>query len=274
MPAPGPAIECTGVTYAYERGAPALRDVSLRVDPGELLAVVGPNGGGKTTFIKILTGFLSPTRGTVRVLGTTPAAARRAGRIGYVPQRSSANRDFPISVEQMVALTSDAARARGAMDLVNISPLARTHVGALSGGQFQRALIARALAMEPEILLLDEPAVGIDAKGQAEFEAILRRIRAERSLTLVLVSHDLRTIATGGASCDRVACLRRTLHFHAAPDGLTPAILGEVFRHDLEWVFGDVHVDAHPASECEHDHPHHHHDHPEQAPQKPDGGGS
>jgi len=254
MPATQPAIECTGVSFAYDRGATALRDVSLTVDRGELLAVVGPNGGGKTTFIKLLLGLLSPTAGTVRVLGLNPARARREGRIGYVPQRSTAQMHFPISVEQMVALGSNPAQARAALELVRIPELAREHVGALSGGQFQRAMIARALAMEPELLLLDEPAVGIDAKGQQEFEGILKSIRNERSITLVLVSHDLRTIATGGASCDRVACLRQSLHFHNAPDGLTPSILGEVFRHDLEWVFGDVHVDAHKASECDHDH--------------------
>lgn len=248
------AIECCSVSYSYDRRGSAIEDVSLSVARGELLAVVGPNGGGKTTFVNLLMGFLRPTKGEVRILGGSPLRARRAGQIGYVPQRSTAERGFPISVEQMVALGADRARAHAALDLVNAGELANKHVGALSGGQFQRALIARALAMEPEILLLDEPAVGIDAKGQAEFAQILKRIREERSLALVLVSHDLRTIATGGASCDRVACLRRSLHFHDAPGGLTPGILGEVFRHDLEWVFGDVHVDAHHASECEHDH--------------------
>ncbi len=251
-----PAIECNGVSYTYGRGAPALRGISLTVKRGELLAVVGPNGGGKTTFIKLLLGLLNPTEGDMRVLGMPPARARREGRIGYVPQRSTAQRQFPISVAQMVALGSSKAKAHDALELVGIPDLAHEHIGALSGGQFQRAIIARALAAKPELLLLDEPAVGIDAKGQAEFEGILKRIREERSITLVLVSHDLRTIATGGASCDRVACLRQSLHFHNAPDGLTPAILGEVFRHDLEWVFGDVHVDAHHASECQNDHHH------------------
>lgn len=268
----GAAIRCESVGYAYEGGVEALRDVSLTVDRGEMLAVVGPNGGGKTTFIRLLLGMIEPTRGRLRVLGLSPERARRAGMIGYVPQHSRANRRFPISVEKMVALSSDRVRAREALSLVGLGELGDRHVGALSGGQFQRALIARSLAMEPELLLLDEPSVGIDAGGQAEFARLLSRIHDEREMTVVLVSHDLRTIATGGASCDRVACLRRTLHFHDAPGGLTPAILGEVFRHDLEWVFGDVHIDAHTAESCDHDHPHDHHENG--ADGAPDGGGS
>lgn len=103
--------------------------------------------------------------------------------------------------------------------------------------------------------MLDEPTVGIDAAGQQRFSALIERLNKGLGLTIVVVSHDLRTIAT---SCDRVACLRRTLHYHDAQGGLTPAVLAEVFSHDIEAVFGEVHIDAHAAADC-HDPTHHHH---------------
>ena len=125
--------------------------------------------------------------------------------------------------------------------------MAGRHFGSLSGGQMQRVLMARALAGSPRLLLLDEPTVGIDAAGQQQFSEMLRRVQGELGVTVIIVSHDIRTVAAG---CDRVACLSRTLHFHAAPAGLTPAVLAEVFRHDVSAIFGDVHVDAHSAGEC------------------------
>ena len=116
--------------------------------------------------------------------------------------------------------------------------------------------IARALAAEARVLALDEPTVGIDAVGQKQFAELVRTLHRDLGLAVLLVSHDLRTIAGGAATCDRVACLRGKLHFHASPTGITPQILAEVFQHDLAGVFGDVHVDAHKASECGHDHGH------------------
>jgi zinc transport system ATP-binding protein len=121
-------------------------------------------------------------------------------------------------------------------------------------------MIARALAGRPRILLLDEPTVGIDVAGQHRFADLMRSLHERLHLTIVLVTHDIRAIATGS---DRVACLSRTLHSHTAPEGLTPAVLAEVFRHDVAAIFGDVHIHAHPAADCpdpshEHAHPHDH----------------
>ncbi|MEX2217784.1 MAG: hypothetical protein WD749_03410, partial [Phycisphaerales bacterium] len=116
--------------------------------------------------------------------------------------------------------------------------------------------IARALASRPRLLLLDEPTVGIDIAGQQRFSALLRTLHERLGLTIIVVSHDIRTIAAGS---DRVACLSRTLHSHTAPEGLTPAVLAEVFSHDVAAIFGDVHVDAHLARECpDPAHPHAH----------------
>ena len=137
------------------------------------------------------------------------------------------------------------------MRLVGVSELAERHIGALSGGQLQRAMIARALFSRPRILVLDEPTVGIDAVGQAQFAELLAAVHAELRPTMIVVSHDLRAITAGS---DRVACLARRLHSHTAPAGLTPEVIAEVFSHDVVGLGaggrGAVHVHAHAAADC------------------------
>lgn len=259
-----PAIEIRDVSFAYARpGGPptiALDRVSLRVRQGERLGILGPNGGGKSTLLKLLLGLLRPSAGEIRVMGGTPEDARRARLVGYVPQRVGAELAFPISVREAVAMAAEldlsplarlGASRRALIDQVleqvGATEIADRPVGKLSGGQLQRVMIARALASRPRVLLLDEPTVGIDPVGQQRFGGLVTRLRDELGLTILIVSHDVRAIAAG---CDRVACLSRTLHYHDAPAGLTPAVLAEVFKHDLAAVFGDVHLDAHRAAEC------------------------
>lgn len=227
---------------------------------GERLGILGPNGGGKSTLLKLTMGLLAGHVGEIRVFGKTPEESRRQGLVGYVSQRVEAELGFPLSVSQVVEMSA----ARGvsawrslprdrrervalAMEVVGITSCAEIPIGELSGGQLQRAMIARALAGGPRLLMLDEPTVGIDVVGQQQFAELLGGVRAKLGVTIVVVSHDLRTIAAG---CDRVACLSRTLHSHTAPRGLTPKVLAEVFSHDVAAVFGDIHVDAHLAHDC------------------------
>jgi len=267
-----PAVEFENVTFGYERGKPALESVSLRVERGERLGVLGPNGGGKTTLLGLALGLLSPDSGTVRVAGKTPEDARKAGAIGALLQTAHENDALPVTAREVVTLgvsarlapwkrvsTAQRERIDRAIGLVEADEYAGRLYRELSGGQRQRVRIARALAGGAEILLLDEPLVGVDPAGQKRFAALMERLGEEDGLTVMMVSHDVRAVAAG---CDRVACLSRTLHFHAAPDGLTPAVLAEVFQHDVAAIFGDVHVHAHPAEECPLDHDHSHgHDH-------------
>lgn len=272
-----PAIDLRAVSYTYparilrDEPVPALTDITLTVPAGTRLGILGPNGGGKSTLVKLILGLLTPDRGSVRVLGLDPDQARRRALVGYLPQRIAAETDWPISVRQAVAMPLTARTspltlrdraaehaADRALALVGLTPLANRPIGALSGGQLQRAMIARAIAPNPRLLVLDEPTVGVDAAGQQRFADLINTLHAELGITIITVSHDLRAIAAGS---DRVACLHRTLHFHDAPAGLTPAILAEVFAHDVEAIFGHVHVDAQPAHDC-HDPAHHHEPHP------------
>ena len=263
------AIDFRHVTYTYPGGAaPAVEDLTFAIQPGERVGVLGPNGGGKSTLVKLALGVLRGYSGEIRVFGESPERARKRGEIGYVPQRCEAELRFPISVRQMVELaaarrepawrlTSKAARERSAqaLDLVGATEYADRPVGDLSGGQLQRALIARALAVEPRALALDEPLVGVDAAGQQRFSAMLDRLHEALGVTILMVSHDLRAIAS---ACDKVICLSRKMHMHGSPEGLTPSVLAEVFRHDVASALGDVHVEAHLAEECPGEHAHAH----------------
>jgi zinc transport system ATP-binding protein len=285
------AVEYEGVSFSYAAtdGAvrPVLSGITLAVNTGERLGILGPNGGGKSTLLKLTLGLLRPQGGAIRVFGVSPEEARQRRLIGYVPQRVEAELTFPLSVRQVVAMSASlgfspfAGIGRAgreavaeALELVGASALADRPIGKLSGGQLQRVMIARALAARPRLLLLDEPTVGIDIAGQQRFSELLRSLHDRLGLTIIVVSHDIRTIAAGS---DRVACLSRTLHSHVAPAGLTPAVLAEVFSHDVAAIFGDVHIDAHLARECPdpghvHGHTHgpecdhHHHDHETGAP--------
>jgi ABC-type Mn2+/Zn2+ transport system ATPase subunit len=271
------AVEFESVSFAYPGAdAPALEQVSLRVLAGERLGVLGPNGGGKSTLLKLALGLLKPRTGRIAIFGRSPEQARREGLIGYVPQRLDAEWALPVSVRELVTLGASwrqsawspvsaqtRARVGTVLELVGAAGYAQQPIGTLSGGQMQRALIARALVAGPKILALDEPTVGIDAPGQQRFAELLAKVHAELGLTILIISHDLRAIAAGS---DRVACLARRLHSHTSPSGLTPQVLAEVFSHDvagLAGALGPVHVHAHRAADCpEHAHAEPHaHDH-------------
>jgi zinc transport system ATP-binding protein len=225
----------------------ALRDVTLHVEQGCSLGVIGPNGAGKTTLLKIMLGLLGGYTGTVRVMGLSPAeACRRGGIVGYVPQRHETEWRFPVTVRQVAQMglvgktgllrryaRDDLAYVEQLLEQLGIAPLADRPIGDLSGGQQQRAFMARALAAKPKILILDEPLVGIDEAGQQQFAELTRGLHRSLGLTLVIVSHDIRAIASG---CTRVACLNQTIHYHDSPAGLTEEVLREVFQHEITWA--------------------------------------
>lgn len=238
------AICIDRLSFRYGR-VQALREVTLHVDTGCILGIIGPNGGGKTTLLKIMLGLLEGYEGSVQVLGRQPLdVCRRGDLVGYVPQRHEYERRFPANVRQVVRMglagraglfrryrREELDRVEQLMQQVGVSELADRPIGHLSGGQQQRVFIARALAAGPKILILDEPTIGIDVSGQQRFAELIHKLHDEHGLTVVIVSHDLRAVA---ASCEKVACLARTVHYHDTPSGLTEEVLREVFSHDIE----------------------------------------
>ena len=219
-PAPAPALELVDVSFGYGGGETVLDGVTLTVAADDYLAILGPNGGGKTTLLKLILGLLQPTRGRVRVFGQTPVAAR--GTIGYVPQRAGFDLQFPIRVLDVVGMgrlgkrslfarasADDRDAAMSALAQVEMAPLYDRPVGQLSGGQLQRVLIARALALAPRLLLLDEPTASLDERiGRSVWELLAEL--GER-IAVIVVTHDIGAISEHVKS---VACLDHRLYYH------------------------------------------------------------
>lgn len=219
-------IEIENLWFSYST-EPVLEDISLTVERGDILGLIGPNGSGKTTLLKVILGVLEPQRGVIRVFGQELRRFRERSRIGYVRQRSwDFERNFPASVEEIVRLgrvprlrwgrwtRADTEALERAMRAVHIEELRQRPISELSGGQQQRVFLARVLAQEPEMLLLDEPTAAVDPHIEAEFYELLGRLNREHGLTIVLVSHDIEAIVT---QVTKIACLNRKLLFCGTP---------------------------------------------------------
>jgi zinc transport system ATP-binding protein len=233
-PASPDVVRVRNVSFAYDDGLTVLDDLTMSVRPGEFVAIVGPNGAGKSTLLKIILGLLPPQRGRVDLFGEELSRFRDWWRIGYVAQRpEQSNPHFPATVEEVVLLgrvakmglfrwprRADRAAARRALELVGMEPLRHKMIGQLSGGQLQRVFIARALAAEPELLILDEPTAGVDAESQARFYSLLKDLNDELGVALLFVSHDIGPLRE---MLDTVACVNRTLCYYGPPEGFGAA---------------------------------------------------
>jgi len=224
-------------------GRPVLEGVTLRIEPNDYLAILGPNGSGKTTLLKLVLGLIEPDSGSVRVFGVEPRRAR--GRVGYVPQRATFDLDFPIRVRDVVAMgriashriaafgsaaRDDRAVARTALERVEMQSFAERPIGALSVGQLQRVLIARALVQEPELLLLDEPTASLDERiGRSVWELFEE---LSREMAVVVVSHDIGAISRSVRS---VACLNRRLFTHPSRQ-LTSEVIEAAYGCPIDLV--------------------------------------
>jgi zinc transport system ATP-binding protein len=221
-----PIIELDHVEVSFQ-DLLALDDVSLTVPAGSFLAIIGPNGAGKTTLLQVILGIVRPTTGSVKVFGRSPANLEgERHRIGYVPQITSVDLDFPVSVGEVVLMgrygriglfrrpsTLDRAAALEAMKRVGIADLADRPIRRLSGGQRQRAFLARALANQPDLLLLDEPTTGVDVASSEGLYELLRVLHAG-GITMLVVSHDVGVVAS---YVEGVVCINRRLVAHGRP---------------------------------------------------------
>ncbi|MHA6344596.1 metal ABC transporter ATP-binding protein [Roseivivax sp. CAU 1761] len=254
-----PLIEASGLTVRHG-GAPALAGVDFHVDPGEIVTIVGPNGSGKSTLIRTLLGGIRPTEGRVR---------RRPGlRLGYVPQRLVLDPTLPITVTRFLGLPRRVARAEAeaALARAGVPDLGRQQMAGLSGGQFQRVLLARALLERPDLLILDEATAGLDQPGAAAFYRRIEEVRAETGCAVLMVSHDLHVVMSAS---DRVVCLNGHVCCEGTPEVVSEApdyrrLFGAgtqgtlaLYRHshDHSHDHGDGHGDGHDHGPgCGHDH--------------------
>ncbi|HRC72622.1 MAG TPA: zinc ABC transporter ATP-binding protein ZnuC [Candidatus Competibacter sp.] len=206
------------------RGNPILHDINLRVSTGEIVALIGPNGAGKSTLVRAVLGLLKPDSGRV--------ALKPGLRVGYMPQRLTIDTTLPLSVRRFVTLGTPASRARvsDALTEVGAGQVLESPVQAISGGELQRVLLARALLREPDLLVLDEPIQGVDLNGQYELYELIGGLRQRRGCGILMVSHELHLVM---AATDQVICLNRHVCCSGHPDHVArdPAFL-ELFGSD------------------------------------------
>jgi zinc transport system ATP-binding protein len=238
------AIQLENVNYAVE-SREILKDINLAVREGVFLGIVGPNGGGKTTLLKIILGILKANSGTAKVFEVAPAELRGTGKIGYLPQHTNIDPNFPATAMDVVLMgryksgkifydKGDRESAERCLDLMGILSKKNKPFGSLSGGEQQRVSIARAFVSNPRLLILDEPSTGIDAVGQENFYAFLRDLREKQSITIIMVSHDIGAI---DIYVDDMACLNNVIHYHGRPSDITgPEIFRRLYGKDVELI--------------------------------------
>ncbi len=233
-------IEIKDLDFAYN-GEAVLEDVNLTIRQKDFVAIIGPNGGGKTTLLKLILGLLMPAKGAVRVDGKSPQKASPC--IGYVPQDVHMNRSFPITAIDVVLMgkldpkkrlsrrsAANRREAMAALERMEMAAQANRKIGMLSGGQRQRVFIARALLSQPKLLILDEPTASIDTKGQADFFRLLKELNQD--ITVIVVSHDLLVISRYVKS---VACVNKKLHYHGQAE-ITGEMLETMYTCTVEDV--------------------------------------
>ncbi len=227
---PEPVIAITDLSVRYGEHE-ALHDVTFTVEAGEIVAVIGPNGSGKTTLVRAMLGLV-PSRGEIKVFGESVKNFRRvAHRVGYVPQRLDIDRTIPLSVAELLALFSRGKQNRAtterALDDVDAAALIDRPLVALSGGQFQRILLALALVGGPDLLVLDEPLAGVDVEGESVFYDVLKRLRERRNLTTLIISHDLSAVYRHAT---KVVCINHRMLCQGTPrDVLTHEMLEHIY---------------------------------------------
>lgn len=243
-----PVIDVRNADIARD-GELAIKGATFTVEAGDYVGVVGPNGGGKTTLVLGILGLLPLARGESRLFGTPSQRFSDWGRVGYVAQNATAfDPGFPLSVRELVALgrvrratlgrrlgPEDWREVDDAMALMDITSIGRRRAGSLSGGQKQRVFVAKALVRKPELLILDEPATGVDAEAQERFYGLLADVNARRGTTVLMVSHDLASVF---CRMSKVICVNREVH--ATP--ITPeldegALLRKVYGEHFTFVF-------------------------------------
>jgi zinc transport system ATP-binding protein len=237
-------------------GRPVLWDIRFSISAGSFFGIIGPNGAGKTTLLRVLLGLVPPTHGVVRVFGRPPTElGRGAHQIGYVPQRPEFDPRFPVAVRDVVMMgrscclglfrfprRDDWKKVDASIRQVGLAGQEARRIGELSGGEQQRAFLARALCSETRLLLLDEATTGLDLPAQHELYALLQRLRRELDLTVVAVSHDLLEL---GAHADELICINGTTHIHGQPHAVLHSHeLREAYRCEFDFLSREARASA------------------------------
>ncbi len=244
-------IELDKVSYTFGGAEYAVKDVSFNIHRGDYLGVIGPNGGGKTTLVKLMLGLLQPSKGSIKLFGQDIRSFRDWYKIGYVPQKTTLfDANFPVTVEEVVSMgtyakrglfhfttVEDRKKVHDALVQVEMLQYKKRLIGDLSGGQQQRVFIARALAAEPEVIFLDEPTVGVDTATQEQFYLLLRKLNRKLDLTLVLVLHELDVVAR---EATEIVCINSNLVSYCTPEELIKTGgIEKLYGKELRYILHD-----------------------------------
>lgn len=225
-------IEVNNISFSYEKGNDAIKDISFKILEGSIVMLIGPNGSGKTTLLKNMVGLLKPTKGDVQVLGRSPKNTRSS--FGYVPQKLYFDQTFPITVLEFLQFSHSKATQEEILEVLknlSIDDLAYALLGNISGGQLQRVLIARSLLGKPKILFFDEPVSGIDVGGEQNFYELIKEIRDLHDVTVVMVSHEIHLVSR---FADQVICINKEMLCSGGPDkALLPEIVEKLYGQDV-----------------------------------------
>jgi zinc transport system ATP-binding protein len=237
-------IKINNVSFGYEKEDILLRDINFTVSKGDYIGVIGPNGSAKSTLLKLILGILKPIKGEISLFGQSINGFKEWNRIGYVSQKANSfNQQFPVTVEEVIKMQLSAKyglrgvkanqlnkKIEDVLDLVGMKEYGDRLIGNLSGGQQQRVFIARALVNKPELLLLDEPTVGIDSESESIFYNILEKLN-KQGISVLIITHDV------GPICDnasKIACIvDKNLHLHDTKDSLTKEHLKSIYGYNV-----------------------------------------
>lgn len=240
-------IEVNNLSFSYN-GHEVLKDINFSIHKGDYLGIIGPNGGGKTTLLKLILKLLTPSGGNIKLFGKDIDQFRDWSKISYIPQKvTSSASDFPATVKEVVAMGRYAKRGllhwpnkydqqivAKALEHVEMLEYANRQIADLSGGQQQRVFIARALAEEPEVIFLDEPTVGVDLKTQEQFYALLKKLNKDLNLTLILVTHDIDVVTS---EATELACINLKLVYHGTPkEFIKEEYLSKLYGKEVKFI--------------------------------------
>lgn len=229
-----------------------LKEINLSLDSSETLGIIGPNGGGKSTLLKLIVGLLNPSSGYIHFYGKL---------MGYLPQISKTENVFPITIDDV--LNFSVLKHKGklspaeVLELVGLTKPISTLMTKLSGGERQRVHLARALMSGPDLLILDEPTQGLDSSGQDQLLSLITKIKAEFQTSIIIVDHNINQLIK---HCDKILCLNRTQHWHNHKDLLNKSVLESIYHCEFEHILIHEKDELGEHHACEHDH---HHDHKE-----------
>jgi zinc transport system ATP-binding protein len=259
-----PALSVEALSFSYQEGHEVLKDLNFKVNHNEILGILGPNGGGKSTLLKLLAGLLSPNIGSIQYLASSEEGAVP---LIYIPQKEKNNNTYPLTIGELLAgarlpkAIVKKAECKEALKQMGLDLSLLRPVSSLSGGEYQRVLLAKAILFDAKVILMDEPTKGLDGVGQDKLLELIQYLKTSRGAAIILVDHNISQVLK---HCDRLLCLNKTYHWHDHKNQVNKTILEDTYHCEFEHLLihekkGDIL--SHDHHQCEIDDHNYNHNH-------------